>query len=181
MAMIMRMIGLIPIAARPFHAGHNALINIASSECDAIEIYAANASSRGCVNAEAMHDVWEQCILPRAPWSALVHFTNNPVLSVYERLKRSDAETDERFSIYGDAIDVAANFPDERLRRNAPCLSKRSAIVRRPIERSSTIDISGTIMRGWLANGNAREFVEHLPGWMDKQLAWKLLRSRVTA
>ena len=169
---------IIAMAARPYHGGHDGLIRLAANERDSVHVFAANSSNRDFVRAETMHEIWDQHIIPALPKGTWVHFTNNPVRSVYEHLGRynEDPCCDSSFVIYGDPTDVISNFPDRSLEKYVGNLFRADRVSRRPVERSSTMDVSGTRMREWLREGDERSFCAHLPAWMNKRTVWQLLR-----
>lgn len=170
------------MAARPFHVGHDALIRLAAGECDEVRVLASAFTDRECVRASTMRDVWNRCIVPNLPPNVIVTMTHVPVRTAYEALGLENELADPAgpsFALYGDEKDVISSFPDKHIERYMGNLLRQGRVTRRPVPRSSTVDIDGTHMREWLAAGDERSFCAGLPDWMDKRTVWRMLRSDV--
>jgi len=105
-------IGLVPMAARPYHAGHDGLIRIASRENNIVHVY-ASSSDRGNVRGSDMARLWKDTIEPSLPANVDVTYGGSPVGKVWETLgKANEGGSSDTFSIYGDPTDTARNFPE---------------------------------------------------------------------
>lgn len=170
-------IALVPMAAKPYHIGHDSLIQIASQENSIVNLY-VSTSSRENISGAQMMLIWKQDIEPILPKNVLVYYTPQPVLSVYNELKHADQElVSEIFTIYSDDKDMIANFPDKRLQKNSPTIFAMNQIQKRSISRSSTVDISGTKMRDLIMQGDKETFMKYLPNNIDKEHVWLVLTS----
>ena len=162
-------IGLLPMSAKPYHAGHDGLVRIAARECDEVHLFVSLSDRKRpgemTIRGEAMQEIWETFIIPSLPANVRVVYSKVPVASVYAEIenaeKSGDIETE--FSIYSDDEDIVANFPISRLTKNAPGLYERGQITLRGIKRSETVPVSGTKMRDLLQTGDYAAFAEYLP------------------
>ncbi len=60
-------------------------------------------------------------------------------------------------------------------KRLSPQGVKKKQVELRPVERSSTVNVSGTKMRKWLEDGDKEAFVKNLPSSIDKDAVWDIL------
>lgn len=176
----MAKIGLIAIAARPYHAGHDGLIRLAAKECDEVHVY-ASLSDRARpgevpVLGSDMKQVWEM-IEPTLPDNVEVTYGGSPVGNVWKDVgEASKAESSDTYVLYGDPTDVTQNYTEAYMERYAGYLFNAGRLLLRPVERSSTVDVSGTQMRKWLATGDKAQFIGSLPKQIDGEAVWALLR-----
>lgn len=174
-------VGLVPGSFKPMHAGHMGLIELAARECDIVHVY-ASTSDRDNVSGQAMLKVWKELIEPVLPDNVDVTYGGSPVANVYKELDRADkAQSTDEFSIYSDPTDVEKNYPDDRLAKVAPELMQLRAIVRRPVTRTSTVDVSGTKMREFLVSDDFKSFAKMTPKQVDAQKMWDILKSMPVA
>lgn len=164
----MRRIGLVPAAAKPYHAGHDGLVRIASSENDEVRLFVSllDRTRKGeiPIYGSDMKKIWDKYIEPSLPGNVEVSYVNVPVQEVYRAIEEAEAEDDRDvlFKIYSDDEDIL-KYTDASLSRSAPKLFKRGQIERRGVKRTETVPVSGTKMRDLLATGNVKEFAEFLP------------------
>jgi hypothetical protein len=87
-----------------------------------------------------------------------------PVQHVYEELEKAEASRDRTvtFRIYSDIEDIL-KYTDASLTKSAPRLFSRGQIERRGVDRNETVNVSGTKMREYMANGDVKNFKKFLP------------------
>jgi citrate lyase ligase-like protein len=175
----MAKIGLVPMSAKPFTAGHDGLVRIACKENDEVHLY-VSLSDRDNISGGAMAKVWKELIEPTLPANVKVTYGGSPVGNVYKELgEANEAGSQDIFSVYSDPTDLGRNF--KSLERYAGNLTQAGQIILRGIERSSTVEVSGTEMRGYLASGNKDAFVSKLPTGLDGDKVWHVLRTLMPA
>lgn len=165
-------IGLIPIAGKPLHIGHWKLIERAANECDHVIVYTTSKdrAEKGQIPISGSDFIyfWNDFFIPALPKNVKVKFVDSPVRSVmhemgwFEQSVTKDAEDAPMIRLYSDSSDVDTNFPDADLGK-FPSLMSADKIQKVGVERSSTIDISGTKMREFLQNGDETSFLKNLP------------------
>jgi ATP sulfurylase len=179
-------IGLIPMAARPYHVGHDTLIRLAREECDQVFVFASTADRvrRGefSVRADIMRKLWDD-IIESLPQGVGVVFVPNPVGAVYEFIGLRNGDTmpvmkDEKLVIYSDPEDMERNFSERSLAKYGGALANARRLARRHVPRDTTVNVSGTQMRAWLMHGDKTKFVANLPETLDGDVVWKALSRR---
>ena len=173
----MSTIGLMPGSYKPLHAGHYAVIQLVAKENDRALLF-VSTSDRDNVSGQAMAKIWKEQIEPTLPDNVEVTYGGSPVGNVWKTLGEADkAGSTDTFVIYSDDVDVEANYPDDMLIKYAPDLFGSGQIVRRPVKRSSTVNISGGKMREFLASGDKKSFLKYLPKQIDGNAVWDTLLS----
>lgn len=160
-------IGLVPMAAKPYHAGHDGLVRIAANECDVVKVYVSTTDrvrpGEFFILGSDMIKIWTEYLEPSLPENVEVKYVNVPVTAVYSELEKAESEQSlDTFVIYSDVEDIT-KYKDESLMKSAPEIYEDGRLERRGVERSSTVDVSGTAMRQFLADGDMENFVAFLP------------------
>ncbi len=106
-------IGLIPGAMKPYHAGHHFLVEKALSECDHVIVFTTTKDRKGISGAN-MKKAWNEIILPVVPIE--VKFVRSPIRAVYEFLEPRPGIENDEFRIYGGTEDLA-RFSTAQLKR----------------------------------------------------------------
>lgn len=170
-------IGLVPGAFRPYHAGHDAIIRLASKENDVVHVF-ASMSDRDEVSGQAMAKIWKTQIEPTLPDNVQVTYGGVPVLNVFKDVgKASEENSPDFYQIYSDPKDIAINFPEDKLAKYATNLYKAGRVKTRPVKRTSTVNVSGTKMRGFLSSGDKVSFLKFLPPDLDGDYVWNTLQA----
>lgn len=164
----MSKIALIAMAAKPLHAGHYELIKIASRENDYVLVFVSSADRKRpgeiTILGADMMTIWSRYIQPTLPKNVDISYTNIPIRELWKVLgEANEAESDDTYVLYGDVTDINANFPESSLKRYAGYLYDNGQIQLEPIERTSTVNVSGTKMRQWIQDDNEDQFITHLP------------------
>lgn len=168
----MAKIGIIPMAAKPYHAGHDGLVRMAAGENDQVLLF-VSTGDRDDVSGEAMAKIWQEQIEPSLPGNVKVTYGGSPVGNAFVVLgKANETGSQDEYVIYSDPDD-ASRFDDKSLQKYAANLK----VTRRPIERTSTVNISGTQMREFLKTGDKKSFLKYLPKGIDGNVVWDTLLS----
>jgi hypothetical protein len=174
---------LIPMACRPFHKGHYNLILKAFKENKRIKCFVSNVDRRRKdevpIYANTMRHIWDTLITPLLPENLELIYCNNPIKTVWDYLDEcSKEEISDENTIYGDVEDIKTRFPEENFDKYVPDLFQDKLIKTCSVPREETENISGTLMRQWLAEDDYNRFCMGLPKqWdynTDKQI-WDLL------
>ena len=177
----MAKIGIIAGSFKPLQSGHYALISMAARDNDEVHLYVslsdrARPGEVPIVGAD-MKKLWDETIEPSLPANVTVTYGGSPIGHVYKELGDADkAGSHDTFSIYSDPGDLKANYAT--LGKYAGNLLAHGQIKLRPIERSETVNVSGTQMRQWLGVGDKVNFTKHLPKAIDRDLVWRVLSAR---
>ncbi len=168
-------IGIVPISAKPFHLGHDMLVRLAAKENDEVHLY-VSTSDRDEVSGAAMAEIWKDQIEPSLPNNVKVTYGGSPVGNVYNDIGEADkAGSQNTYQIYSDPEDAATNFPEANLKKYAPNMFLARRVKTRPVERTSTVNISGTKMRSFLTTGDQKSFLKYMPKGLDGNAIWDTL------
>tara|TARA_B100001250_G_C19171956_1_gene517078 strand:+ start:4 stop:528 length:525 start_codon:yes stop_codon:yes gene_type:complete len=106
-------IGLIPGAMKPYHAGHHFLVEKALSECEHVIVFTTIKDRKG-ISGINMKQAWEEIILPVVPVE--VRFVTSPVGAVYKLLEPGPETKNNQYRIYGGTEDLS-RFSSEMLQK----------------------------------------------------------------
>lgn len=178
-------IGLVPISAKPYHAGHHYLIEQASLNNDSVLVY-ASISDRKRKNeypilGSVMKEVWNNEILKTLPKNVEVVFGGSPIRKVYEIIGSAcEANEDSNvFTVYSDLVDTKDNYSIEnRLRYMNPLWENK--LVTFAAERDPTLfirgagapDVRGEDLRECLTNNDFVTFTKYVPHQIDACKYW---------
>lgn len=177
-------IAVIPMAAKPFHAGHDSLIKKAESDGNNSIIVLVSTGGREKITSEDMIPLWRDVYIPgiRSAYGdkVIIRFSDSPmreaVLIARDLVKRGK-ETIVR--LYGGIDELGSNEAEERveaaLQKNPDLKNKIIAVG---VSRSETGGISGTEMRSYIDAGDSASFMNNLPDWIDdeqKLYTWKMM------
>ena len=101
----MHTIGFVPGAMKPFHAGHNHLLQRALLECEQVIVF-TSLKDRGIIKGERMYKAWRELIIPLLPNHIEVIGVRSPVGSVYDYLEWN-GDPSVSYRIYGGTEDIA--------------------------------------------------------------------------
>jgi hypothetical protein len=169
-------IGIIPMSAKPYTAGHDGLIRIASDECDEVQVF-VSLSDRDIIKGSTMQIAWDKLIRDTLPDNVFLSLGGIPVRNAYEFIDADGKVSDNTYTIFSDPEDLGKNFAEEKLTKYFEDLLDQERIFLRPVERSETIDISGTKMREFIKNNDFKSFRMYTPEDVDAKKYWNLLRS----
>jgi len=177
-------VAVIPMAAKPFHAGHDSLIKAAIDDGNDSVIVLVSTGGREALDFKDMIPMWRDYYVPGIKAQhgdkIVVRFTDAPgretLLTASDLAKRGQAVV----SIYGDGEDAPARA--QAVIDKDPSL--KGKVVPRIVSRDTTSGISGSTMRQYLETGDKTSFVTGLPSWLDstsKNEIWKKLSSKITS
>lgn len=179
-------IGLIPIAGKPLHIGHWKLIEKAADENDVVIVYTSDKDrikkNEFPIHGKDFVKFWTDIFIPNLPKNVKVKITDSPVRAVshelgwYEQTATQDKAEIPEINIYSDQKDAEDNFSPTELNKYTS-LNKQGKIHVVGVDRTSTVNISGTKMREFLLNGDEKSFMAYLPPvpLSDKKTIWNTL------
>lgn len=176
----MATIGLVAGSYKPFHAGHDAIIRLAARECDEVHLYVSvsDRAKKGeaPVLGADMAMLWKTTIEKSLPANVKVTYGGSPIGNVWKELgAANESRSEDDFVIYSDPVDITQNFKDNLLEKYCGDLYARGNVRLRPVDRQSTVEVSGTRMREFLAAGDKENFIKFLPKGIDADLVWDTL------
>lgn len=165
-------IGLLGMSAKPYHAGHDELVRIASKENDSVMLFVSTTDRARPgelrVSGDTMQLIWLDYIEPALPSNVVPDYGGVPVSKVYTALEKAEVEdSQDTFVIYSDDEDIA-KYTDQNLINSAPTLFANGQIERRGISRSETAQVSGTEMREFIEDADEASFIALLPPAIQK-------------
>lgn len=174
------------MAAKPYHAGHDGLVRLAAKECDVVKVFVSLSDRKRPrevpIYGVDMHTIWINYIQPTLPSNVEVTYdTVAPIKKVYDEIDTDRLEEPEaELVIYSDVEDAQKNFGDDKLAKYFPDSYRAGLISTRPVERTSTVNVSGTKMRQHIQDGNLKEFTKFLPKAIrDKaESIWNILSQK---
>lgn len=177
-------IGIVAGSFKPYHLGHDEIIRLASRECDEVHLYVSTSDRvrKGelPILGADMAMLWKATIEGSLPANVKVTYGGSPIANVWKELgAANDAATGDDYVIYSDPVDVTDNFPVRNLEKYCGELYSSGYVRLRPVDRASTVEISGTKMREMLASGDKAGFVKHLPEGIDSDLVWDTLQKSI--
>ena len=115
----MKTIGLIPGAMKPFHAGHNYLVQSAINACDEVILW-TSIKDRDNIKGKNMQKAWIQIIQPLLSKTD-IRFVTSPIGAVFDYLY-DDPAIENEYRIYGGA-EEAARFSSASMIQRFPELT----------------------------------------------------------
>jgi len=176
-------IAIIPMAAKPFHAGHDSLIRQAFEDgCESVIVF-LSTGGREEITSEDMIPLWRKVYIPGITRvygkNVSIRFTDSPVKDAAVFARNFAAQKGVQVMIYGGIDEEGNNEAQQRvdmiLSKNPDLGDKIKAVG---VERSMTGGISGTVMRGFLVSRDFESFSSNLPSWLDgkdRLLVWNTL------
>ena len=160
----MHTIGFVPGAMKPFHAGHNHLIQKAIAECDKVFVF-TSLKDRGVIKGENMYRAWQELIIPLLPDHIEVIGVKSPVGSVYDYLEWN-GKPSVSYRIYGGTEDIA-RLSNARMLQYYPHLTVINVAESDP--QSFTRDVvhaKGEWVRNSIQAGDLNKFKSYLPAFL---------------
>tara|TARA_X000000950_G_C13893162_1_gene651722 strand:- start:2153 stop:2683 length:531 start_codon:yes stop_codon:yes gene_type:complete len=163
----MKTIGLIPGGMKPFHKGHDFIMQEAMRDCDEVILF-TSAKTRGIIKGSNMVKAWNELIQPLLPRLDRIEFVRSPVGGVYTYLE-TEGMPENEYRIYA-GIEEVNRFRPDYLARILPDLFIIQPATLDP-ERydrkgSKGVDASGTAVRNAIEAGNFRLFKSYLPDYL---------------
>lgn len=163
-------IGLIPMAAKPYHAGHDQLVRLVANECHAVKLFVSLSDRMRPgelpIYGKDMEVVWKRFIEKSLPENCLTPVYTSTSAPVGEMIKflveQEKTLSNDTFVIYSDEEDIK-QYTDEKLEKYVPVLFAAGQVLCRGVSRNETVNVSGTKMRAFIANGDITSFSKYLP------------------
>ncbi len=178
-------IGIIPMAAKPFHKGHDSLLcNAFQDGMDSVILFLSIGDRDGLTSGKLV-PLWRKIYLPllQAQYGKAlsIMFSTSPMTDAMKFARNFAREGGKYVTIYG-GIDPLTGKNDayERLKLVLDKNPELSDLIRsHGIDRNLTDGISGSEMRGFLTAENKDRFCEGLPHWINTHLKdeiWSALK-----
>jgi len=180
-------VGLIPISAKPYHAGHHALVTRAAADNDRVLLFVSTSDRKRKgefpIYGTDMAQVWQQYLEPIMPANVEINYGGSPVRKVYEALTDAcDIETEDVYTVYSDPEDTAINYPIKNRIKHFPDLCYTNQVKFAAEEDPDmftrgvgTPDVSGTKVREFLKHGDLESFQNALPPAVDAAGVFNIL------
>ena len=181
-------IGLVPVAAKPYHAGHHALVSMAANENDKVILYVSTSDRKRKGQFEIlgtdMTRVWQEELEAIMPSNIEIEYGGSPVRKVWETLGTAsdDPDNQDTYVIYSDPEDTAQNYSEPALEKYCGDLRASGQCVLAAEENpgaftrgEGTPDISGTKVREMLKTGDLQSFSAAMPVGVNSQNIFDIL------
>ena len=184
-------VGLVPMAAKPYHAGHHALVEMAAAQNDEVLVFVStsNRERKGQlpVLGSDMVKIWHEQIENILPGNVRPIYGGSPVRKVYEELERAEAEnSDDVYRVYSDPADTAQNYKETSRLKSFPTLYQRGNVIFAAEENPDSLtrgvgtpNISGTAVREMVKNGDLESFTQIMPNGVDAMAIFNILAARI--
>ncbi len=164
----MAIIGLVPGAMKPYHAGHHYLVKQAIKECDEVIVYTSTKDRKG-ISGSNMQNAWYSIILPNIEPINL-KFVISPVGSTYDFIiEAHETNSTNQIRIYGGTED-AKRFPIDNIRKrwpNANVVNVADTSSARFLRgQGKSPNAKGEWVRNAIQAGNHQQFKDYLPEFL---------------
>ena len=165
----MKIIGLIPGAMKPFHAGHNYLVQSAITECDEVILW-TSTKDRDTIKGKNMQKAWIQIIQPLLP-KVDIRFVTSPIGAVFDYLY-DDPTIENEYRIYGGA-EEAVRFSSTSMIQRFPELTIVNVAETHPETMIRGVGYAGKTAKGeWVRDaiqaGDHDKFRSFLPKFLQQ-------------
>ncbi len=174
-------LGVVPMAGKPVHIGHWKLIELASKENEKVLVYISEKDrikgGEFPIQGKQMIEVWNEILKKHLPSNVSIKFVDSPVYHIRHLMSdmNNDPENSPTITVYSDVEDIK-NYNPSEFNTKYVSLGDINKIKFKGVERSQTVDISGTKMREFLQNNDKNEFLKYLPSvtLKEKEQIWNL-------
>lgn len=184
-------IGLVPVSAKPYHAGHHALVEMAAAENDLVKLFVSTSDRKRKgefpILGDNMVRVWKEELEGIMPGNVEIEYGGSPVRKVYDALGEADKDpaNEDTLVVYSDPADTAQNYPETNLEKYCPTLRAAGQCVLAAEENpgsftrgEGTPNISGTKVRQMLEMGDIKGFSAAMPVGVNIQNIFDILTKR---
>ena len=181
-------IGLVPVSAKPYHAGHHAVVELAAKQNDQVILYVSLSDRKRKgqlpILGSAMERVWKEELEPIMPGNVSIEYGGSPVRKVYEALEgANEALTGNTYRIYSDPADTAQNYPVSNRREYFRDLYESGCVIFAAEEDPEamtrgvgTPGVRGEEMRQALQDRDIGVFRKGMPVGVNAQNIYEILR-----
>ena len=178
-------IALLAVSGKPYHSGHDGLVRKAASENDRVMLFVSTSDRERPgevpIKGSDMAHIWKSYIEPTLPDNVIVEYGGSPVRKIYDLLgKANETHSKNTYVVYSDPQDLAQNFPEKNMVKYLGDIWKNKQVKLVPVQRTSTVNVSGTKMREFLAKGDKKSFLQNLPQEVDGNAIWNILSKHRT-
>jgi len=185
-------IGLVPVSAKPYHAGHHALVELAASQNDKVLLFVSvsgrHRPGEFPIDGSDMYQVWTSYLEGAMPGNVEIAYGGSPVRKVYEEVGEAcDSGSEDVYTIYSDPEDTSTNYSQGyRDKYMQPLCDLGQVRFASEVDPSSvtrgvgTPDISGTKVRTYLESGDFNSFAAAMPSGVDAQAIFDILTKKVS-
>ena len=183
-------IGLFPLAAKPYHAGHHAMVEKAAAENDKVILFVSTSDRKRKgefpILGDDMSRVWKEEIEKILPGHVEVRYGGSPVRNVYAELETANnGNSPDTYVVYSDPTDTERNYPEKYRQKNFPELYAKGQVLFAAEENPAaytrgegTPDVSGTKMRAAMQQCDFQAFKDGMPADLNAESAYKILCGR---
>ena len=125
-------IGLVPISAKPYHAGHHALVTTASAENDEVLLYVSVSDRKRkgelSISGADMKKIWDEEIENILPGNVTPVYGGSPVRHVFDVLQNAEEKLvsgkyqGHEYTVYSDPTDTSQNYSTASRQKYFPTL-----------------------------------------------------------
>jgi len=161
-------IGIIAGSFKPFTSGHLNLIDKAIKNNKKVELFVSTTDrirkNEQPVYWKQMEIIWKQFITPFLSNKVNVVYDPNPTVAMFNLLKSADENlTDNNiYTFYADSEDIKY-IENPRIALSLPRLTKNNQLRNISISREKNINVSGTLARQAILEGDMKKFIGMLP------------------
>ncbi len=175
-------IALIPGSFKPYTAGHDILVRLASSECDEVHLFVSTSDrfrpGEPLVSGADMMQLWNKYIERSMPANVIVSYVGSPIASVWKDIDAANKSgSQDTYVIYSDVSDASTNWSEQTLAKYGGELYGKGQLEIKPVKRSDTVDVSGTQLRQSLESGDKHSFMKGLPKSLQHEEVWQMLHN----
>jgi len=180
-------IGLVPVSAKPYHAGHHALVTKAANENEKVILFVSTSDRKRSgefpIFGTDMLKVWQEELENIMPGNVEIQYGGSPVRNVYETLSAAnDSGSSDVYVVYSDPVDTAQNYPEtslvkycNSLRSSGKCLLAAEENPGSLTRGEGTPNISGTKVRHMLQTKDLEGFITAMPAGANGQNIFNIL------
>ena len=185
-------IGLLPISAKPYHAGHHALVEMAAGANDEVLLYVSISDRKRKgelpISGADMKKVWEEEIEKILPGNVTPVYGGSPVGHVFDILKGAEEKLvagdyqGHVYTVYSDPTDTAQNYTTASRQKYFPTLEAEGFVKFAAEEDAGSMtrgegtpDVSGTAMRQSLQACDIESFRSGMPAGINVENVYDIL------
>ena len=185
-------IGLIPMAAKPYHAGHHALVEMAAGSNDEVLLYVSISDRKRegelPVSGADMKKIWDEEIEKILPGNVTAVYGGSPVRHVYDVLGNAEEKLvagdydGHVYTVYSDPVDTASNYTEASRQKYFPTVEAQGFVKFAAEDDPAaftrgegTPDVSGTAMRSALQSCDIESFRTGMPADINVENVYNIL------